>query len=438
MKKNLLYVLALVASVAFFTGCSDNDDPMIPPTDLNSTFGTDENTELTLNYGDTPLTGKQVKFETSDSKTATMTLTDVIPGEAQTVISNIQLVEGQNEYTFSGNTTATRASGATIEYSGSVKKGALTLNLKVTMADPNGWAKTYGLSDYTTGKLDVDGQSMPNAVLTGALYMDWNAFTDYSIGVSYSAMFRGLGSLILPQVLRSITLEKDGNISAEYSNGAVKFEMSWIGGVFSGVMPDADVVKGLIPVDGWIQSPKNLAYWFEKDGNLYVKLNVAAIIAQAMKDNGSSEATDISGVISTVFDEDIATLKSLLNGLLGLHKEEVLLKTKGLTFNSISDATFEQLINWVKEGIPLNVKAANGHTYIYLDKTSFDSLMKPYIYQYEGKDYSLSDFDRVWSIISGAGILPQEASLASFIIQPIGQAWDKGERFEIGLDLQTK
>lgn len=47
MKKNLLYVLALMASVMFFTGCSDDDDNSwkeIPSTEIKG-----ENATLTVN-----------------------------------------------------------------------------------------------------------------------------------------------------------------------------------------------------------------------------------------------------------------------------------------------------------------------------------------------------------------------------------------------------
>ena len=91
MKNRFLWLLIL--GVALFTACSDDDDkPLIAPSDLNTTFGEGETT-LNMTYGGAALIGKQVKFSTTNSKTATLTLTDVIPGQAETTIDDIQLVE---------------------------------------------------------------------------------------------------------------------------------------------------------------------------------------------------------------------------------------------------------------------------------------------------------------------------------------------------------
>lgn len=434
MKKKFLYVLALVASVAFFTGCSDNDDPMIPPTDLNSTFGTDENTELTLNYGDTPLTGKQVKFETTDSKTATMTLTDVVPGEAQTVINNIQLVEGQNEYTFSGNTAATRASGATIEYSGSVKKGALTLNLKVTMADPNGWAKTYGLAELTKGEAVSWTASMGNIVeknttcftvspcyslvnmnrpSVGAASSEVSAVTST---FNLPSTIRPILGVVLMQVLNSVSLESDGNITANYSSGNVQFEPKWAAMPIMFITPD--LVNSLKGGKNWVQSPKNLAYWFEKDGKLYIKLNISAIVAQAMSDNGQADSEAVGGIIEQVLDGDIATIKNLIAQFSQVQGMEML----GMLAN-LSDETLGILLDWIKNGISLNVEIKDGHTCIYLDKDALTPIM--------------NDLPKFIPTIKELNPMGMGGMIAN-ILTGISSSWKYVNKFDLGLDLIAK
>ena len=168
MKNRFLWLLIL--GVALFTACSDDDDkPLIAPSDLNTTFGEGETT-LNMTYGGAALIGKQVKFSTTNSKTATLTLTDVIPGQAETTIDDIQLVEDNDKYTFEGTTSISRstASQGSIAYNGSVKKGELTLNLTVTMPDSQGWAKAYKLGDYTTV---ASGKKL--AVATGAAYVNY-------------------------------------------------------------------------------------------------------------------------------------------------------------------------------------------------------------------------------------------------------------------------
>lgn len=115
-KLNNVFILALV--VINFMACSDNDGPIIRPQELNKNFGTDAGTKLTITYSGESLTGKIVSFHTDDSKTATLTLADIIPGESQMVISNILLKEAEGQYTFDGSIMATPSSGAKVDFPG--------------------------------------------------------------------------------------------------------------------------------------------------------------------------------------------------------------------------------------------------------------------------------------------------------------------------------
>ncbi|MCY6345505.1 DUF4925 domain-containing protein [Bacteroides fragilis] len=296
-------------------------------------IGTYKGETLVLTYGETALTGKEVVFDATDGDNVSILLKDVIPGETETTLTGVQVANGG----FSGST---KTNSSTIEYTGYRKDKVLTLNLKVTMNDPKGWAKTYTLGEYTLGTLDVDGTPMPNSVLTSSLYSNWEVEDAY-YSTFFPAVLRTIGGLILPQVLQSVTLEADGNISAKYSSGSITFEPSWaMGLIFGGGAPGVDVLNKLIPTDGWQQSPKNLAYWFPKDDKLYLKLNVPAIISQAMGSNAES----LAPIISEILNGDAATVKKLIGTMLKVD------------MSSISDETFEMLLSWVNNGVPLNVK----------------------------------------------------------------------------------
>ena len=431
MKKNLFYVCALICSMSLFTACSDDDDPMIPPADLNSSFGTDKNTELTLNYGDAPLTGKQVKFETTDSKTATMTLADVIPGEAETVISNIQLIAGDGEYTFSGNTgAATRVSGATIEYSGSVKKGALTLNLKVTMASVSGVVGTYTLGSVEWGDVttwQMRGTSIAehqtNSIAASALYLDaqvrvpeyskdkYPTIKDYLLVAGPASNFvnllpgaaRSMGGAMLYQVLNSVTIAADGNIVAKYSSEETKLDMEWAASYL-----EAGAEEELISKRNWLESPKNLAYWFEKDGQFYVKLNIPAIVAQVMKGSDTTDLGDLS-----------AGIDAFLNGKITVSMINALLKT--VLGTELKAETINTLLGWVKNGFPVNVTTTNEHTYFYLDKETLSPI--------------IAELPALIPVITGLIPEGQGAMLANMLKSiPIG--WEYTDVFNIGLDLK--
>lgn len=140
-------------------------------------------------------------------------LTNVIPGEDATTISDIKVVKSE----FSGTATTTNAN---VEYTGSVKDEVMTLKLTVVMNDPNGWAKTYNLADYTTGELEYNGYTNPSAVLAGAGYVNYVCVTSSSDYGTFlrSNVQRSFG-ILLPQVLNSVTLGTDGTITAEYMKG---------------------------------------------------------------------------------------------------------------------------------------------------------------------------------------------------------------------------
>ena len=76
----------------------------------------------------------------------------------------------------------------------------------------------------------------------------------------------------------------------------------------------------------------------------------------------------------------------------------------------------------------MNVKTENGHTYLYLDKATFDPIMKM-------RDGS-SDLLNIWNMLSTAGIIPAEAAMAGMLLTSISTNWDATEAFDLGLDLQ--
>lgn len=174
------------------------------------------------------------------------------------------------------------------------------------IADPQGWAGTYGLGELTTGELDY-GSEKPrdDAVLSGAFYIDWDTPTTspYNMGKMYGITFRGILGIILPQVLNTVTLEQDGNITARYSSDAVTFDLS-----MTSQTPSQSMINGLIAGRTWSQSPADLASWSEQSGKLKVKLNVDAIIKQALEDSGNGDNSEIGSLVSFLLG-DATSLK---------------------------------------------------------------------------------------------------------------------------------
>lgn len=272
------------------------------------------------------------------------------------------------------------------------------------IADPQGWAGSYGLGELTVGDLDYGASNpRPNVPLSGAFYIDWDTpeTTSYNMGKMYAVTFRGILGMILPQVLNTVTLEEDGNITASYSSDAITFNMGMINQI-----PSIDeLTAGRV----WLQSPKDLAYWSEQSGKLKVKLNVDAIVKQAVEDSGDSDNGEIGNLVSSLLG-DADQLKGILAALGA----------------NVSDLTINTLLDWVKNGVALNVKTENGHTYIYLDKGQLDMLFKA------GAD-GTSDFSKLMTVFSS--FIPQEYAMIVTYLNLIPNNWEATETFSIGLDL---
>ena len=181
---------------------------------------------LDLTYSGEKLIGKTVSFQTEDSKKGTLTLNDIIPGEKETSF-RINLSEQEDNYTFSGETVS--GAGATVKYAGSITPKTMKLDLNVTMPQ-NQWMKTYQMSELTRGRgKDVirnqttgeyEWGESDNQILTAALYTDMDLEMVKEAGSLYatvSVIIKGMGGYLLPQLLKSVTLESDGNITAEYT-----------------------------------------------------------------------------------------------------------------------------------------------------------------------------------------------------------------------------
>lgn len=393
--------------------------------------------KLALKYSGTAMIGKAAMLGATNGTEMVLVLQGVVPGEEQVEISKVQPDAAGS---FSGE--ATTAAGNTVKYSGSVSvaTGVLSLDVNATLANTADWAKTYELASYSTVEsFECLGMSLANYPVGGALYSTWKSFVMKDGGVTeepeeyvdlMTGLFRCLGGAILPQTLHSITLSADGNITADYvAKPDIVFDANWMMGVmFTGTFPQQDVIANLAAKSDWTTSPKNLAYWFPKDGKIYVKLDIASILATAA---GGENMGDLGGIIEQV-----------LNGQPSVIKE--LLKTVGFDLDKVSDAFIEHLLGMVKNGFPMVPLSKDGHTYLYLDKEVFDPLFKMSntgeVDDWGDPVYA-SDLSYIWNALATSGILPQEAQAAGIFVQLIGNYWNfsaETSEFNLGLDLIAK
>lgn len=398
--KTLRKLFYVACTTFFLTSCEETyNDKLFWPGELSQEYGSYiKPSTLDLTYSGEKLIGKTVSFQTEDSKKGTLTLNDIIPGEKETSF-RINLSEQEDNYTFSGETVS--GAGATVKYAGSITPKTMKLDLNVTMPQ-NQWMKTYQMSELTRGRgKDVirnqttgeyEWGESDNQILTAALYTDMDLEMVKEAGSLYatvSVIIKGMGGYLLPQLLKSVTLESDGNITAEYTSdelqlGEQKFseidmdnpasQQQVINFIMMKLMFNtlsADDITAATQGRNYAESPRGLAFWYLKNDLLYVKLNLPGIISLAMQGQGQTvDAHRIAGIADAILKSNPFLLKTLL-GVVSESLDNSLLSM----IANMDHQSFQMFFSWIKEGIPMQIEKENGHTHIYLNREALSPLI---------------------------------------------------------------
>lgn len=398
--KTLRKLFYVACTTFFLTSCEETyNDKLFWPGELSQEYGSYiKPSTLDLTYSGEKLIGKTVSFQTEDSKKGTLTLNDIIPGEKETSF-RINLSEQEDNYTFSGETVS--GAGTTVKYAGSITPKTMKLDLNVTMPQ-NQWIKTYQMSELTRGRgKDVirnqttgeyEWGESDNQILTAALYTDMDLEMVKEAGSLYatvSVIIKGMGGYLLPQLLKSVTLESDGNITAEYTSdelqlGEQKFseidmdnpasQQQVINFIMMKLMFNtlsADDITAATQGRNYADSPRGLAFWYLKNDLLYVKLNLPSIISLAMQGQGQTvDAHLIAGIADAILKSNPFLLKTLL-GVVSESLDNSLLSM----IANMDHQSFQMFFSWIKEGIPMQIEKENGHTHIYLNREALSPLI---------------------------------------------------------------
>lgn len=389
-------------------------------------LGTYSGATLTLTYSDVNMMGAAVYYTLSGT-TPTLTLTNIVPGEPSVSIESVYTDQNGS---FSGTTTT--SGGAKVKYDGTVNAAnGMTLALNVTMSDLE-LAGTYGWAEIENEGSYNGQQGMPSGSGFYIDIVDDNGSTggdNSSLGFIVRPLLGG----ILPQALSEVTFAADGNILADYSSASVAIpmadmydlgdsnqQMMWLyAGIMSGGFKQ-EKLNTMLSGRTYQSSPANLAHWFIKDGQLNVKLNVAAIVSQALADKGMTDTgLDLSSIINQLLDTDAQGLRELLKSFSSLMGDYASFVT--LLMDKADDTTLNTLLDWVKNGIPLNMQTTDGHTRIYLDRDDLDMFIK------------LLKDPEIYAALTA--MLPTEAQMASTFVYQICNDWENLSTFNIGLDL---
>lgn len=258
--KNKFLVL-LVLGIAFFAGCSDDnksadDDQESAFNGIYSTGSAER--ALDLKYSGVEFKGKSVNFNFTDEDVAELKLQGVVPGESETVFSNVQLESNDEGYTFSAED---ENDVRTVKLNGFLEKGKLTLNVEVKFAE-NVLMKKWKLSSVSMTWLPRDYYLIEGKLNTGGV----------------AALVSLGGGPLLKKYLQDITFLEDGNVVATYN---------------AAVATDEDPE----PAADWQESALNLAHYYVKDDICYVCPNVEMIMSQVGKDNAGRANLDPTTLI---------------------------------------------------------------------------------------------------------------------------------------------
>lgn len=263
------FLVMLMAGMALFSACNDDDDDKNPLEGLNGTYvaGTERN--LDLKYSDALFLGKSVEFTAADNQTATVKLLGVVPGESETTFSGVALDGIDSTFTF---TAEDKSDARTVNLSGTIKKGMLSTSVKVAFADHD-----------LLGKWNLDTKNPGHVV--------WEAepgtgiSIDFGMGdpifLSVEDLLPTLVSLInlnIGNYLQDVSFLQDGNISATYNAAQATEENS---------EPEAL----------WKASPLNLAHYRVADAVCTVYPNLEMIMYQVQQDQAGRADNNTSSIL---------------------------------------------------------------------------------------------------------------------------------------------
>ncbi len=340
MRKHLI---ALAAAVAF-AACSSDDGPAaweeLPTTPISG-----ENAVLTVN-GDAA--SGTVQLTAASATQGTLLLTNVLPGYDEVSMEVTLAERADGSFDLQGETGLTsppsmlsKAEATTeifhLTASGSLTpegKAAIDLTSALSAEAQGGLTGTWNLLDKATVDEETGGMT------SAPLWITWNAIDPGQPNAEQLAMaLRTFGSPLLYQVLHAVTFAPDGNIMAQYWSG----ELDLMSAIFSGFESDSEgnmKFLNLHESEPWLDSPKNLAFWFVRGDRIYIVPNIAAILAEAGGEDGA------------------AVDPEALTGLLGALAE----------YGVKVDLLLPLVQQWMQTGIPLRYAKENGALKLYADK----------------------------------------------------------------------
>lgn len=351
MKKNLLYLFALICSMNLFIACSDDDTDNgwrdIPGDEIIA------GNNATFEINGQALTAGSIQLTAKNESEAELIMKNVLPGYAKVTVDVELAKQSDGSFNFTG------------------KKGLATppamFEVKDVASQPAIFDVTVQGNINADGKVFVKVTSALSTEAKGGLSGSWNTlakfeYNEYPTLVKSPLMIKCspidpkkpniqlvgdmgtiFGSVVLFNYLNQVTFHEDGNITAKYWSG----EMPSLEEILNGLDENYNII---LRHEDWLSSPKsNLAFWYVKGEYIYVVPNLTAILGQVAGDNGG-QTPDLGGLGEIV-------------GKLGEYGIDI------IAFLPLAQ-------NMMSTGIPLKYTKTDKELKIYVDKAMVDPFMK--------------------------------------------------------------
>ena len=212
----------------------------------------------------------------------------------------------------------------------------------------------------------------------------------------------------------------DGKVPDMEAEGAMMEIVQFIFSKLLGGGVTNEDVTAVIKDRTFYTSPTNLVYWYPKDNQVRIKLNLPAIITLAMKGQGKMiDENLLSSLTDIILKMDPIQLKGILIKINGTLQNSII-----SFITNLDDKTFNTFFEWITTGIPMNIEKVDGHTHLYLDKATLQPIL-----------------DMIPSLVPIIiNMLPESTDdfskmMLESLLNQFADAWSNAQKFNIGLDL---
>ena len=329
-------------------------------------LGTYAGSTLSLNYSGAPLIGKTVVYSLQEG-VPVLTLVGVVPGELTVPLIGVYTDNG----VFQGETAL---NGTAVKAEGTFQNGVLVLNVSVKLSEAaqGGLAGEWPLAK-TIGTMDDWGFSFVTFSDYAPVRIVWSAVdANQTNGEQISKMGTIFASHLMAEVINSITLTDDGNLTASYYPEMITEDVEGNPQDVQDWILSKLYAAETAPIERkWLTSPKNLMHWYAKDGLVYLVPNLPQILMQAAADQGESlDIESIMALLQMVNEMDDATLGATLAALgqqMGIDPA---------ILQALDVKLIREVLGWMTTGVPLKYTVtAEGAMRLYADKDMVSPFM---------------------------------------------------------------